>query len=78
MHKYAYIATMVGLLATAGIASAKTDKVMLCHHTGSATNPVVMISVAGSAVAQHIANHGDIIPAEGATECPPAGDPGDV
>ncbi len=64
---------LFALLAVAGVVSAKEEKVMICHKTGSVTNPVVIISVAASAVASHIA-HGDLMPINGACEgVPPPG-----
>ena len=40
--------------------STKRGKVLICHHTHSATNPFVTISVAGAAVPAH-REHGDTI-----------------
>ena len=36
-------------------------RVTICHNTGSATNPTVTITVAESAVAAHVRNHGDTL-----------------
>jgi hypothetical protein len=36
-------------------------KVTICHHTSSAKNKIVMISVSTNAVAKHIGNHGDTL-----------------
>jgi hypothetical protein len=56
------------LVATALPASAAADKVTICHATGSATNPYVVISPSAAGVANgHYREHddlgqGDIIP----------------
>jgi hypothetical protein len=42
--------------------SGTPDRVTICHHTGSPTNPYVMITVDRSALPAH-RRHGDIIPA---------------
>src|SRR6478609_10839241 len=51
-----------GALALAGRnrVDAKAGKVGICHHTGSASNPIVQISVASNAVPAHL-SHGDTI-----------------
>lgn len=36
-------------------------KTTICHNTGSATNPVVVITVSDHAVAMHVTNHGDAL-----------------
>jgi hypothetical protein len=48
-------------------------KTTICHHTGSQSNPYVMISVSNRALNAH-ARHGDIIPAP-AGGCPTAATP---
>jgi hypothetical protein len=46
----------------ARVSTQKTkDKVTVCHHTGSATNPVVEITISPNAVDQHINQHGDSV-----------------
>ena len=51
-----------GALALAGLnrAGAKADKVGICHHTDSASSPIVQISVASNSVPEHLA-HGDTV-----------------
>jgi hypothetical protein len=36
-------------------------KVTICHHTGSATNPTVTLTVSSRAVAAHVDRHGDTL-----------------
>ncbi len=61
---YKYIIALIAALAIAAPANAAADpKVTLCHATGSATNPYVMITVAAAgAYNGHLGAHGDIIP----------------
>jgi len=48
------------LLATIGcVEEGKQSKVTMCHNTSSATNPVVMITVANAAQQKHHERHGD-------------------
>lgn len=66
---------VVGSVGTFVYAAEK--KITVCHATGSATNPYVMISVAPSALGG-LDHTGDFIPAPGATDCtrtspPPVG-----
>ena len=36
-------------------------KVVICHHTGSKSNPFVTITVSANAVPAHLKNHGDTL-----------------
>jgi len=42
--------------------SADGKKVTICHHTHSATNPVVVITISVNALQMHVTNHGDTNP----------------
>jgi hypothetical protein len=60
--------------ATSTPAGTAQAKVTICHHTGSASNPYVQITVSQDAIPAHQA-HGDIIPAP-AGGCPAGTQPG--
>ena len=44
------------------------DKIDVCHRTGSASNPVVLINISSNAVPSHL-NHGDSLLPTGAVDC---------
>ncbi len=46
----------------AGATQGDDHKVLLCHHTGSESNPIVLISVDVASVDAHVANQGDFLP----------------
>jgi hypothetical protein len=63
--RHARIASLVSsvlISAVPSLASAKDTKVDLCHHDDVAHT--LLISVSQNAVAQHIANHGDVLLAD--------------
>jgi hypothetical protein len=62
----------IGLLAIAPMAAAApTEKVTICHATGSASNPFVQITVAAAAADAHRAHqHGEDVVGVDATGCP--------
>ena len=55
-------AIAISALATAGAAPA--DKVTICHHTSSETNPFVVITISQNAEQKHLDNHGGTGPDE--------------
>lgn len=58
-----------------GVAQAKTDKALVCHVTGSDSNPAVLIRVSDNAVSAHL-GHGDYLLPQGQIDC--SGTPGPV
>jgi hypothetical protein len=48
MKKFLVAAFAVGVIAVPSAFSAPVAKVTVCHNTGSATNPVVIIEVSGN------------------------------
>lgn len=61
-----------------GFVYAGTNKVTVCHATGSEKNPYVMVEVSANGL-NGLDNEGDFIPAAGATDCtqtPPPPPPG--
>jgi len=59
------VVSVLATFAFYGTALAKTDKVLLCHHTSSAKNPFVLINVSVNSLDGH-ANTNDF-PAQGTT-----------
>jgi hypothetical protein len=59
------LALLGGLGGVSGAAGAAAQyyygKVTICHHTGSASNPTVTITVSVSAVRAHMGQHGDTL-----------------
>jgi phage protein U len=59
MRNVCSLAVTVVLLGTAAIATAQAgDKVPICHATGSATNPYVLVDVSVNASDTHLNGHG--------------------
>jgi ABC-type sugar transport system substrate-binding protein len=59
-------AIVVAAILAASPAAGAADKVTICHFTGSAHNPFVMITISESALAKHMSHHGDRVPVDGA------------
>jgi uncharacterized integral membrane protein len=53
-------ALALAVLAVPVTTFANKDEVAVCHNTGSASNPVILIHVASAAVDAHL-NHGDTL-----------------
>lgn len=67
MYKFLIVA-FVTFLGLTSLVSAKTDKITVCHVTGSESNPIVEISVSMQALATHLA-HGDFLIPLGDIDC---------
>ena len=71
----AVVALVIGLITGAwtGLSYSNSNKVTVCHATGSITNPYTMISVSADSLTDNSSdrgNHaGDFIPTPGATDC---------
>lgn len=75
----AFAALMVGLIGGGSPASAKTEKVTICHATSSAKNPYVMITISakgwdGQGKNDHTHHQGDQLAQNGT--CPDGSGPG--
>lgn len=62
-------ATLLVLLATVGNAFAQDDRTPLCHATGDAANPFVLVNASPAELIAHLDHEDDLIPA------PPGGCP---
>ncbi len=72
-------AALIGAVGFAAPATAGTDKVPICHHTGSATNAYVLVNVSvasetnGKGHADHNGHDLDIIAVDPEVGCPDNG-----
>ena len=57
------------ILAVLALQGGPPEKIGICHHTGSATNPYVLLELPPPAVKAHLKHDGDVIATEGV--CPP-------
>ena len=67
MFRRILICSLTGVLAVSALGGAgaePADKVQICHHTSSESNPFVVIDISGNAEQKHLDLHGGTGPDE--------------